>query len=352
MREHIYSISDIEMGRGDITDDFTDDQAIADFVDRILAEHKGHSSDQKITLILNGDIFDFLKMEYKGELPRHITEEISLWKLEEVIKAHPRVFQAFKKFLAESKTHHIYFVIGNHDADLIWPALQERVKQELFPSNATSTNRVTFDYWYTNGPIHAEHGHLQDTVFANRTHRPIVNYKNKKILNLPWGSYACFSHLVHFKKKYPKEEQLFPHSAALASNKAFARDAKKLVLGMAPHLLINSIIRWNDPSYRVPYAAIAGHILRHGFEFADDNKLIDHRVKQLTRKNPDKKILLLGHAHLFNKVQHKDQTILITDTWRDEYDLTKNKTKKPKTYARVIMEHGTITSADIHTFTK
>ncbi|MEZ4087379.1 MAG: metallophosphoesterase [Candidatus Gracilibacteria bacterium] len=146
MKEYIYSISDIEMGRGDITDDFSDDQAVAEFLEKIITDHAAEQPSPKITLVLNGDIFDFLKMEYKGELPYLITEDISLWKLEEVFKTHPGVFKAMKKFLDAHSHTNIHFVIGNHDSDIAWPSLQERIKQEL-----GNQDRVTFDYWYKNG---------------------------------------------------------------------------------------------------------------------------------------------------------------------------------------------------------
>lgn len=347
MKEYIYSISDIEMGRGDITDDFSDDQAVADFLEKIIADHSDEHPTPKITLVLNGDIFDFLKMEYKGELPDLITEEISLWKLEETIKTHTAVFAAMKKFLAAHEQTFIHFVIGNHDADLAWPSLQTRIKQEL-----GNHDRINFDYWYKNGPIHAEHGHLQDPVFMHRTHRPIITHKKKEILNLPWGAYVCFSDLVQFKKKYPKEEQLFPHTDAIATNKQYERDGRKMLFSAAAKLLLKRITNPRNPNYRIPYFTLLKHISKHGFEFVDDHKLIKSRIKKITKTHPDKQVLLLGHAHLFNKVQRGDQTILITDTWRNEYDLTNNGEKKPKTYARIAMENGTIQSADIHTFTQ
>ncbi len=350
MKEYIYSISDIEMGRGDITDDFSDDQAVADFLEKIIADHADENPVPRITLVLNGDIFDFLKMEYKGELPYLITEEISLWKLEEALKTHPGVFKAMKKFLDANEQTYTHFVIGNHDSDIVWPALQERIKKEL-----GNQDRVTFDYWYKNGPVHAEHGHLQDPVFMHRTHRPIITHKKKKILNLPWGAYVCFTELVDFKKKYPKEEQYFPHEKATKANrknKQYEKDGKKMLFGAATKVLIKRVTNPGNPNYRVPYIAIMKHVAKHGFEFVDDHKLIESRIKKVTQTYPDKQIILLGHAHLFNKVHRGDQTILITDTWRNEFDLTQDGAKKPKTYARVTMENGTIQSADIHTFQK
>lgn len=338
MKEKIYSISDIEMGRGDITDDFSDDVRVVEFLEDI----KARNPEEKITLVLNGDIFDFLKMCYKEEYPRYITEQISLWKLEQTFQSHPKVFQALRDFLADPR-HHVHFIIGNHDADLIWPALQVRLKEKL-----ENEDRVTFDYWFHHPEVHAEHGHLQDPFFQHNVTKPIISFHGEKILNLPWGSYACFSHLVKLKKKFPKEEQLFPNPLALKQNKTYARESKKTTLKLAAKsLFTDPITHIGDPTYSVPYFRFAKHLFRYGFNVLDDEKFITPRAREVMRKHPDKKVLLLGHAHLFEKIKRKHQKVLITDTWRDEFDLTKNGIKKSKSYSKVECHDGKLVSADL-----
>lgn len=338
MKEKIYTISDTELGRGDITDDFTDDTIVASFLEKIRATDK----DEHVTLVLNGDIFDFLKMCYEGEHPRYITENISLWKLEEAIKAHPVFFKTLKTFLHDPR-HAVHFVIGNHDADLIWPALQTRLRNEL-----DCHDRVTFDYWYRTKDMHAEHGHLQDPFFAHDTHKPIISYRGKRILNLPWGAYACFTHLVHLKKRFPKEECLFPNPRALAENPAYAAESRKTTWKLALRsLFLDPLAHFGDPTYRVPYLKFAHHLLRYGFDFLDDAKFIDARAEEVMRKNPDKKLLILGHAHLFEQMKKGDQQVFVTDTWRNEIDLNNNGTKKPKTYAEITCEDGTLVDAQL-----
>lgn len=338
MKEKIYSISDIEMGRGDITDDFSDDVRVAEFLEDIKAQNK----DEKVTLVLNGDIFDFLKMCYENEYPRYITQEISFWKLEQTFQNHQKVFQALREFLADPR-HRIHFVIGNHDADLIWPALQARLKEKL-----GNEDRVTFDYWFKHKDLHAEHGHLQDPFFRHNTKKPIISFRGKKILNLPWGSYACFSHLVQLKKKYPKEECMFPNPEAMKRNKAYARESRRTTVKLAlQSFLVDPITHLGDPTYKVPYLAFAQHFLHYGLDVLDDEKFIRPRAEEVMRNNPDKKVLLLGHAHLFEIIEEKGQKVLVTDTWRDEYDLTRNGIKKPKSYSRVEWHDDKLMQADL-----
>jgi len=60
MIKNIFVISDIELGQGDLFDDFRDEHILVDFINKITGI-KG-----KNILILNGDTFDFLKMQYQG----------------------------------------------------------------------------------------------------------------------------------------------------------------------------------------------------------------------------------------------------------------------------------------------
>jgi hypothetical protein len=338
MNEKIYFISDIEMGRGDISDDFSDDAIFADFLEKI----KSKTNDEKNILVLLEDIFDFLKMSYKGTFPRYITEEISLWKMDEIIQNHKLVFGTLKKFL-ENPNHEVHFIIGNHDPDLAWPKVQKRIQEAL-----RTHNRVKFDYKFRNKDIHAEHGHLQDPFFENNTKKLFLKYRGEKILNLPWGAYACFSHLNHVKRKFPKEECLFPNPLALESNTEFKKFSKNSTWNLAiKSLIINPIIHFYDPTYRAPFLKLINHVLRFGFELVDDEKFINHRVNKVIRNNPDKNLIVLGHAHVLTNMEKHGRKIFITDTWRNEYDLNKNAKKKPKSYVKIEYEGSKLKTAEL-----
>jgi len=337
MTHKLYFISDIEMGRGDITDDFSDDDMLAKFISNIQA-----ANNEKATLILNGDIFDFLKMAYKEKYPRYITEDISLWKLNEAIKSHPKVFEALKEWL-KNRNHYLHFVIGNHDADLVWPSLQKRLRDELITplknnsSIKTVYDQVSFDFWYKNDKIHAEHGHFYDPYYSHNPKKPIITYRGKRILNLPWGTYACFTHLNKIKQLFPKEERLYPKPLALEQNLKFKKESKKTTAKLVIQTLIfNPLLYLFNPTHRAPYIKLFNHILNHGFEFLDDNKFVDRTIRKAMAKNPDKEIIVLGHSHLEIDKTRKNRRAFVTDTWRDEHDLTNGSIKKPKTYVEII----------------
>ncbi len=339
MKEKIFIISDVEMGRSDIMDDFTSDGQLADFIVNIQKENRG----LRLTLVLNGDIFDFLKMAYKSAYPRHITEEISAWKLEEVFKNHPRVFSALKEFLG-NRGNCIFFIIGNHDPDLAWPALQNRLRKYLKGSAAS----VKFDFWFEKNGIHAEHGHLYDPFFSIKTSKPLLKFKGREILNMPWGANICFSYLVDLKKNFPREEQIFPKHLIFSINPALKKQTKKLAREIIlKDFLVNPIIKFRDPTYRIPYLKIISHFLRYGTEVIDDSVLLPRYLKLMTKKYPGRKIYAMGHSHLLVKKILKDKKIFVTDTWRDEYNLEQNMEKKKKSFLEISLHDGLIAAAQL-----
>ena len=101
MEKEIIVISDIEMGAGTLTDDFISDQALSRFI--LSIGNKNHPVD----LVLNGDTFDFMKcpliIDDKETHPRHITKDVSISKLHLIHKAHEKVFEALRHFVASKK---------------------------------------------------------------------------------------------------------------------------------------------------------------------------------------------------------------------------------------------------------
>ncbi len=341
MREKLFVISDVEMGRGDVVDDFTDDDKLVKFINFA----KQPDTDIPVTLVLNGDIFDFLKMPYKEYHPHLITEKISLWKLNEVFKKHPKVIEAWVKFL-HKKTNKIHFVIGNHDADLSWPAVQEKIKKRL-----KSRGHVTFGYYYKIPGIHVEHGHLYDPIFQTDTRRQFIRRKGETILNIPFGAKICFSHLIKFKKEFPYEEKLFPKHMIFDINPELKKHQNKMVRDIIlKEVILNPLLRFYDRSRRIPYLKLLRHTVSYGRKVMDTAMFLPRIIKTMVKRYPGSSLYVLGHSHLMAEHSYKNRRILITDTWRDEYDLYRNFEKKKKSYAEIDYEDGRILSAKVKVF--
>lgn len=340
MKERIFAISDIEMGKRDLMDDFKDDQGIGAFLDYLS------QISEKTKLVLNGDIFDFLKMDYNGTYPRYITETISLWKLDRVLEHHPVFFEKLSNYL-KNPHHEVYFVIGNHDADLQWPSLQAKLHEVL-----NCQDRVFFTLRFDYQGVQAEHGHAFDPFFKFKS-EPFIEWKGQKILNLPVGSQIVFKYLTPFKRKFHSEEQLSPKHVAIRYFPEYHHAMNHMMRKyLFEGLLLDPIIHPLDPTYKVPYFHFLKHLMLYGFDVLNDGKFQHRRIQYIKKRFPDKRVFLLGHSHVLTNTKVDDAHILVTDTWRNEYHFDGvNKRKKDRTYAEVELENGAIQAAHMKIFT-
>jgi len=339
MKERLIILSDIEMGKNDITDDFSDDAVFEQLLRTLVPE----SDERALRLILNGDIFDFLKMDYQGSYPRYITEEISLWKLEKVLESHPLIFKALRDFLAQPNAS-VHFVIGNHDFDLVWPALQARLRHVL-----AAPSRVFFSFAYEQGQLRAEHGNSLDYFFIFDQKRPIVEYKGQQILHLPLGSYVVFDYLAPFKRRYPREEQMYPREQVLNNHHAYRRELQKMIRHFLwKGLIVNPLLHLGDPTYKVPYGLLWEHFWRYGLNVFDDRRFFREGIKHMVKNFPGVKLFVFGHFHDLVDTVYRDVRFLVTDTWRDEFFFESGgMQKKDRSYAEVIMRGDEVESATL-----
>ncbi|HEY1016856.1 MAG TPA: hypothetical protein VGE07_29355 [Herpetosiphonaceae bacterium] len=158
MHPELYVISDLHLCDGGKVEDFLpeDDAALAAFLDSIK-EAPGAS------LIINGDFMDFVQVQPDGG--RHwfneeldASEEQSLRKLEEIMAAHPGVFDALGRFVGAGRA--LRFHYGNHDIDLVWPKIQARLRERL--GRPGDEELISFGESKLVGGVYLEHGHQAD----------------------------------------------------------------------------------------------------------------------------------------------------------------------------------------------
>src|SRR3954471_862481 len=121
-------------GRLNVHEDFNFDVEMCDFFDYFSTGSYGDSLNGPVDveLFINGDYLDFLNVPYHGEFEDAITEDLSLYKVEAIIAGHPKVMAALRRF-ASKPNKRITYLIGNHDADLFFPKVRERIIQEWDP---------------------------------------------------------------------------------------------------------------------------------------------------------------------------------------------------------------------------
>lgn len=162
--EDVVFVSDLHLGPGALhcLETFFHDAEFGRFLDSMVrrAEPEGRSW----RLVILGDFMDFLRCELitneDGGAP---TEPVALATLERIVTNHKAVFSGLAHFLAAGFP--VDIVIGNHDAELMRPALQERLRSVLADAGAgAAATGVRFHPWiyHVPGVVYAEHGSQHD----------------------------------------------------------------------------------------------------------------------------------------------------------------------------------------------
>lgn len=163
---HVSAVRRRPEGSCVVHDGFHYDAAFSSFVDDLIARAAG--TDAKCELLLLGDVFDFLhtKVPLTTADLLTTTEAASLQKLEAMIGAHPALFAALKRLSMAG--FQLSIVPGNHDIDLVRPAVQEVFGQAV---QSGSNGNVHFYPWiyYIPGVLYAEHGHQYHDISAHTT---------------------------------------------------------------------------------------------------------------------------------------------------------------------------------------
>ncbi|PIN76639.1 hypothetical protein COV17_01745 [Candidatus Woesearchaeota archaeon CG10_big_fil_rev_8_21_14_0_10_36_11] len=336
MKKEIIVVGDIEMGGGTITDDFISDASLAKLI-LSLCKRK-----HPVDMILNGDTFDFLKCPYihnlKKTYPRHITATISIGKLHLVYNAHTKVFNALTQFVKQKKNA-LYFIIGNHDPDLIFKEIQDEIKKILGASDTTIDN-VKFQMSYRHHKVYTEHGHQYDFFNKINLTYPFINYKKTKILNVPWASFVIIGGFLTMKEEYPFMERISPHPVLFSLHRSLM--TKLSWRGMK--YFIKSILFYPfryffDPTYMFPREVLREAYKRVKEMHWDVDKVVDAFRKQ-RRALGNHRIHVLGHTHEQYVEERGKWVILHPDTWRDEYILDKKTRRlypKTKRYVDIIV---------------
>ncbi len=181
-------VSDLHLGRGldPVTkryhrlEAFFYDEDFRAFCRWACAEAAGRGG--PMTLVLNGDVFDLLRIE--PEIPAdgtHLerrfgaltTPPVAARMVADILVGHPAFVEALADVLAAE--HDVVLVCGNHDLELQWPQVQDEVRRALASAlaarrAAAALRHLRFEPWfhYEPGRIWIEHGCQYDPENAFR----------------------------------------------------------------------------------------------------------------------------------------------------------------------------------------
>ena len=191
----------LETGQTNPLEEFLYDEKFVEFLHFYTT---GKYSEYEVELVLNGDIFNFLQVDYRGHFLTVITESVSLDKTKRIIEGHPQFFQAIKDFV-KKEGNVVTYVVGNHDQCILWPGVRAHLNETL-----GTTIRFKNIVYFVDG-VHIEHGHMHEA--ANRLNpRKFFLRRNlpEPVLNLPFGSHFFVEFVLKIKQLYPHVDKIRP----------------------------------------------------------------------------------------------------------------------------------------------
>ncbi|UCD83578.1 MAG: metallophosphoesterase [Deltaproteobacteria bacterium] len=295
-------VSDFHLGYGRLLDDgsvnlmedFIYDQKFIEFLRYYSSgDYQGH----QVELIINGDFFNMLQVDVEGKHPTRITEPISVQVIERIMQGHSEVFDAFREFM-ESSRHNLAFIIGNHDQGMIWPKVQEAIKEKIAPSDASIAERIKFyPHYYSFDGIWVEHGHHCETLCFFDPKNPGIRLKGtpEPVLDLPWAGYFVIDFLLPMKTERPYIDKIKPFRSYLRW--ALLNDTRFAITTILRLLIFNLKNRFSlDPHRRKKFS----------FTWVNIKEASLHNTMERTARNilinTNHHTVILGHNH---KVLHK-----------------------------------------------
>ncbi|MEZ4224909.1 MAG: metallophosphoesterase [Polyangiaceae bacterium] len=214
-------LSDLHLGTGrrrgahNPLEDFHHDDRLAELLDYYST---GKYADFEVEVILNGDIFDLMKVDVDGGWPTEVTEALAIDKLRRCLEGHPRAVAALRGFL-ERPGKRITYIPGNHDPELLLPAVQDLLRRYVAPGAAAG--RLSFvtasEVYSLPEGIQIRHGHQFEAIFRMDYKRLMLSERGRpEVMALPWGTLWCMQVLFPAKRKRPHIDQVVPFRRFLA----------------------------------------------------------------------------------------------------------------------------------------
>ena len=328
--KEIIVFCDVEMGAGNLTDDFIADAALARVI-RTFAAKK-----YPVDIVFNGDTFDFLKCPYvlapQPAYTRYVTAEVAVAKLELVFTAHKRVFDALREFVSKDKS--VYFIRGNHDLEIAFPEVQRELQKKI-GKNVFFPGLV-----YKRHGAYIEHGQQYDIANFIPPKKLFAYHMGKKILNNSFSSFAVISALIPLKEQYPFLERIKPWAVLLSLHTPIGKKINRTIAVYFLKSLVYYPLRYYDDPTRMFPRQFVGEFIRRVRYWDWD---VTDYLPVFKKKRKLKEVIVLGHIHEKYVEQGRDHAIIRPGTWRDEYKVDQLSGKvepSGKRFVRIIVNGG------------
>ncbi|RME47516.1 MAG: hypothetical protein D6795_13950 [Deltaproteobacteria bacterium] len=288
-----------------------------------------------VDLVFNGDTFDFLKTRLDGGYPLHITAERALGKFHAIAAAHPDFFTALRGFLCGGGgERRIFFIVGNHDAELLFPAVQAAIRERVGCEEGIEFPGFEFDI----GEVHIEHGSQRDPMFRMAPEQLFLEEEGEPILALPWGSLALLEVAIPLQPQFYHLDRVKPRERLFE----IMPEAKEFLLAKYWRYwtrdYLKALLSGTDPLKTITWRMLREIIYR--FASADPEVKMGKYFERAVRETERFRLYLAGHRHEAAWMSYGNRKFLQTGCLRNEFMLAPDGTSRaliPKTYAEAYL---------------
>lgn len=332
-------------GKRNLLEDFHYDNELIDFLDYYSSQDY---QELNVELVINGDFLDFLAVPYVEFYDDEFwSETAALAKLRMIMTAHLGVLESLKKFLSKPNKSIVY-IIGNHDAEFVFDSLKEEFLNFFgeFKKNIILSNSIT-NHMPVKG-VSIQHGHQYERAHEFDQENAVVETLNgEKYFIPPWGSY----YVTNVVNKY-KHERSFINSVRPIKHfiiHGIIFDTFFTIRFILSNFYYFVMVRfWHFYMTKKSLKQMFDDLLREVELFQDYETL----TRQFFEKNPETKVLIVGHTHNPSLRIFNDGTMFInTGTWTRmvNLDLGQWNNGSALTYAKIIVKN---VDYDINEFDK
>lgn len=320
----ILVISDIHLGAGEyvngkrnLLEDFHADEELVEFLDYYS---KGDYAVREVELIINGDFFDLLAVPYVEYYDDEFwSEEAAQKKLAMIFDAHPEVMEALGVFLSK-KNKTITFIIGNHDAELVFPSLKEDLLNQI-PKESREKFKILDNEIGDYRPVKQvsiKHGHEYELAHHFDPDDSIVeSSEGKKYFIPPWGSYYVTRVINKFKEERDHVNAVRPINKFLINGLIYDTffTLRFMLANAFYFVMVRSIYLLKQSKTLKDWIT---HIFKE-IELFQDYELLTY---EFLEKNEEVDVLVVGHTHdPIHRVYNDGKTFINTGTWTKMYHL-------------------------------
>jgi len=235
--------------------------------------------------------------------------------LEAIIAGHPKVMAALKKFASQpNKT--ITYMIGNHDADLFFPKVRERIIREWDPEGKFPSEKVKIiadrDRVRYEGGVEIHHGNQFEAVHVLNFERPLLKtFLNQPVLNLPWGSFYVLKIVNRLKGEREFIDKVRPIKVFVFFGMILDPIFTLKFVFLSLFYFLKT--RFFYSPKRHSSFRVTAKILKQEMDFLLD---LEKEARRLLDQSPGVQTVIFGHTHKpMNKVYPDGKQYINTGTW-------------------------------------